>query len=183
MGAKPVRALLLAALLLSPQAGTAQDDRLPVVIVYQDQLLERSRAGQALRRREEAETARLVGERQKIEAEFEAEEKRLAELRPTLPREEFAKLAADFDARVREARAAQDQKAIAAQRAVEQNRQRFLESLRPVLVQIMQRYGASVLMDGRQVLLSDPSLDVTGEVIQRMDELFDAAPPPEEVPP
>lgn len=155
-----------------------------MVIVYQDQLIERSKAGQRLRAEEEAAARALVEERRRIEAEFEAEEKRLAELRPTMDRTAFAKLAADFDARVREARAAQDQRAVAAQRAIEQNRQRFIESLRPVLVEVMQRYGASVLLDGRTVLLVDPSLDITGEVIERLDQLApDPAPAPEPAPP
>jgi hypothetical protein len=44
-----------------------------VVIVYQELLIERSLAGQALRAEEEAETRRLVEERKRIEARFEAE--------------------------------------------------------------------------------------------------------------
>ncbi|HEU0220724.1 MAG TPA: OmpH family outer membrane protein [Paracoccaceae bacterium] len=158
-------------------AAAAQGDRLPVVIVYQDLLLERSEAGRRLKAEEDAATDRLVEERRRIEAEFEAEEKRLAAMRPTLAREEFARLAEEFDAKVREARAAQDERAVAAQRTIEQNRQRFLESLRPVLAEVMSRYGASVLLDGRSVLLADPSLDITGEVIARMDELMRERPP------
>jgi Skp family chaperone for outer membrane proteins len=168
---RALAALILPALVLAGDVAHAQGDRLPVVIVYQDQLIERSLAGQALRAEEEALTERLVEERREIERAFEEEEQALARRRAELDRAAFAKLAADFDARVREARTTQDEKALALQRAIEASRKRFLASIQPVLSEVMARFGASVMMEGRSVVLADPSLDVTGEVIARMDEI------------
>lgn len=162
-------ALALALAVLPAPPAPAADDTLPVLIIYRDQVFERSEAGRALRREEEAAAAALVEEKKRIEAELEIEEKRLATLRATLPRAEFQTLADAFDTRVREARTTQDQKALAVQKTVEQNRQRFLDLLQPVLVEVMRVYGASVLLDGRSVLLADPALDITGEVIRRLD--------------
>lgn len=169
MAAALARAVLLCLALVLPAAA---QDGLPVVIVYQDRLIEDSLAGRALRREEEETAAGLLQERREIERAFEAEERELVEKRRTMTREAFAALAEDFDTRVRAARQAQEEKAIALQRSIETNRKRFLDSLRPVLIEVMQRFGASVMMEGRSVVLSDPSLDVTGEVISRMDEIY-----------
>ncbi len=181
----PARASSLSLLTLLVAGAAWAQDGLPVVVVYQDQIFERSRAGQAVRAAEEAETRRLLDERRRIEGAFEAEERDLAALRPTVPREDFATLAADFDARVRAARANQDQIAAATTRKFEANRQAFSEAVRPVLSEVMRRYGASVLLDGRAVLRADPSIDVTGEVIDRLDARLPAPPdaaPPDDAP-
>ncbi|MEM9048188.1 MAG: OmpH family outer membrane protein [Pseudomonadota bacterium] len=169
------RLALALALGLSPAAPEAlaqSDDRLAVVIVYQEQLIEASLAGRALLREEQATAQRLVEERRAIEQSLEAEERALAERRKTLSREEFAALAEAFDAKVKAARDAQVEKAVALQRSVEANRQRFLDGLRPVLSEVMRRFGASVMVEGRTVVQADPSLDVTGDVIALMDERY-----------
>ncbi|GIX15316.1 MAG: hypothetical protein KatS3mg118_3275 [Paracoccaceae bacterium] len=168
------RAIALALALALPGAAAAQTEGLPLVVVDQERILQQSLAGKALLAEEEALTTRLIEERRSLERAFEEEERALAARRDELSREAFAREAADFDARVRAARAAQDEKAIALQRSIEANRKRFLDSLQPVLVEVMQRFGASVMLDVRAVLLADPSLDVTGEVISRLDELYRA---------
>ncbi|WP_170317702.1 OmpH family outer membrane protein [Paroceanicella profunda] len=167
-------ALLIAAASASAAWPVLAEDRLPVVIIYQEQLLEKSLAGQEFRRKEEQRTSELVAERKRIDAEFEAEEKRLAALRPTVSREEFSKLAKAFDEKVQAAREAQDQKAAEVSREFEDNRRAFFEGLQPVLVEVMQTFGAGVMLDGRSVLLADPALDVTGDVISLMDARFRA---------
>ncbi|RMH48532.1 MAG: OmpH family outer membrane protein [Alphaproteobacteria bacterium] len=168
------RAIALALALALSGAAAAQTEGLPLVVVDQERILQQSLAGKALLAEEEALTTRLIEERRSLERAFEEEERALAARRDELSREAFAREAADFDARVRAARTAQDEKAIALQRSIEANRKRFLDSLQPVLVEVMQRFGASVMLDVRAVLLADPSLDVTGEVISRLDELYRA---------
>ncbi|MEM9198813.1 MAG: OmpH family outer membrane protein, partial [Pseudomonadota bacterium] len=145
---------------LAAPAGAQDADALPIIIVYQDQLFEESLAGQALRREEQATAEGLVQERRAIEQALVEEERALAEQRKSLSREEFAPLAEAFDKRVRAAREAQEEKAVALQRSFETNRKRFLDNLRPVLSEVMRRFGASVMMEGRSVVLADPSLDV-----------------------
>ncbi|WP_118132449.1 OmpH family outer membrane protein [Oceanicella sp. SM1341] len=171
LGAAALLAAFLAAGAVAAPA--VAQDRLPVVIIYQEQLLEKSLAGQEFRRKEEQRTAELVAERKRIDAEFEAEEKRLAALRPAVSREEFSQLAKAFDQKVQAAREAQDQKAAEVAKEFDDNRRAFFEGLQPVLVEVMQTFGAGVMLDGRSVLLADPALDVTGDVISLMDQRFE----------
>lgn len=162
--------LLGAALWTSP---IPAQDSLPVVVVDQEQLLEASKAGRAFIAAQEARTQVLLKERQEIESQLIAEEEELARLRVDLEPDAFRELAEAFDEKARAARIAQDERAQDASRQFEADRKRFFDQVRPVMFEIMQRYGAGVVLDSRSVLFADPSLDVSGDVISRLDEIYE----------
>ena len=76
----------------------------PFLFINQERLLTGSKAGQALLADEERQRDTLRSEARALDASFEAEERQLTDQRPTLPPEEFRKLADAFDARVVQAR-------------------------------------------------------------------------------
>jgi Skp family chaperone for outer membrane proteins len=121
-----------------------------------------------------AEAARkaLQAENQRLEANLEAEERKLTDQRPTMPPEQFRPLAEAFDEKVRGIRQAQDAKARDLTRQSEEDRARFVETAAPILVALMSDLGAVVLIDKSVAVLSMDSVDVTDEAIARIDAVL-----------
>jgi Skp family chaperone for outer membrane proteins len=170
------RALALAfALALAPWPAAAQEappgvpPGAPFLIINQDRLLTGSKAGQALLAEQERQRDALRTEARALDSSFEAEERKLTEERPTLPPEEFRRLSDAIDARVVEARRQQDERASALAQEFDQRRRAFYAQVAPILVMLMDRYGAKAIFDENSVLLADQSLNITQAVIAEID--------------
>jgi Skp family chaperone for outer membrane proteins len=105
----------------------------------------------------------------KLEAELEAEEQRLTDLRAEKTPDEFRKLADAFDTKVQRIRRDSDR----AVRDLERRRERapvtFLRRVQPVLVELMRDAGGAVIIEARSVLLRADAVDVTDLAIARID--------------
>jgi len=114
----------------------------------------------------------LTSENRAIEAMLTAEEAELAELRGTLPPEEFRALADAFDARVQQLRRQQEDRAraLGIWRDIEQ--QRFFEAALPVLTQLLRDTGAVAIIDNRAILLALEEADLTSQAIARMNSIL-----------
>jgi Skp family chaperone for outer membrane proteins len=180
--------VLLAVMLAGPvsaqTAPLAAPD--PVLTIDQDRMFTESAYGKATLSRLEAEQADLLAENRKIEAALEEEERGLTDQRKTLPAAEFRAFAAAFDTKVEGIRAAQVEKDRRLRQAVEDNQQQFYKAAFPVIGQLMQDMGASVVLDKQSIILSLQRIDVTDAAIARIDaalgdgsKLPDAVPPPQ----
>lgn len=143
--------------------------RVPVVTLDDERLFTESRFGKAVLARQEADKQALIAENRKIEAGLEAEERDLTERRASLPKEEFEPLAAAFNTKVEGIRAAQDAKSRAITDRFDAERQRFLVSASPVLVQIMAERGAVAIISKRAVIAGFDNIDITEAAIARLD--------------
>ncbi len=171
----PRRAALVAfvlALYLAPPPLAAQAVGVPqsdVLVLDLDRLFEETRLGRRMRADHQAEREALAARNRKLEAELEAEEKRLTELRATTAPEEFRKMADAFDARVQEIRHDAERRA----RDLERDRERltleFLRKVQPVLANLLLAAGGDVILDARTVLFRTDDVDVTGLAIERID--------------
>lgn len=174
----------LAALVAAPAMAPAQETVTPLVgagpvlVLDQDRLFGESRFGKAVLARHQAAIQALQQENRRIEADLEAEERDLTERRAKLPALEFQQLASDFDAKAEAIRKAQAAKSNDIQRRLDQERQQFVDTVRPVLQSLMQDSGASVIIDGRAVFFAVPGLDVTDAAIARMDQVLGDGPAP-----
>ncbi len=176
-------AVAVAASLVGPAAAQAPvpgpvDSAPPIgiAILDQDALFLDSEFGQRVQRDLERDRAALAAENRRIENALIEEERALTQQRGTVPPEEFAALAADFDAKVQRIREEQDRKAQRLQEELDRARQRFLSVVGPVLTDILQRRGAAVLIDDQAVLISVPGVDITQEAIAAVDaELGDGS--------
>lgn len=144
----------------------------PFLFINQERILLDSEAGQAILAVEEEERRNLVAEARAIDASFEAEERALTEKRKTLPPEEFQALAEDFDKRVVAARQTQDERSDALAQEFEQTRRQFFAEVAPVLVSLMDQFGAFAILDENSVLLADQRLNITEAVIREIDARF-----------
>lgn len=127
-------------------------------------------AGQKITKDLEARLANLATENRTIEAKLEAEELDLTEKRATTEALEFRGLADSFDKKVQKIRAEQDAKQQELQRLRDVDRQSFIESMSPIISGIAIERGASIILERRNVLLSADSVDITEEVISRINQ-------------
>ena len=168
-------ALALAAGAAAPSAAqevsppAAPSLQTPILTIDQDRLFGETLWGKRVAGRIEAASADLAAENRRIEAELTAEEKVLTDKRPTLPAEEFRKLADDFDARVVEFRRTQDGKARAIGRIHDAERQAFYKAARPVMAEVLRGHGAVAVLDNRAIFLAADAIDATEEMTARID--------------
>ena len=167
---------------VQPPQGPAQ-----VLLIDQDRLFSGSVFGQAVGGVIDRVGRDLSAQNREIEDVLTQEEQRLTELRSSLSIEDFRLRAAEFDARVVEIRSEQDAKNRALGAYAEAARQRFLEIMGPILIDLVQRSGAEVLMDRRAVIFARDDIDITDEAIaaidaalaDRIDEILAELPEPQ----
>ncbi len=156
----------------------AQDSAIPsapFLIINQEQILVGSRSGKALLAAEDQRRTMLVSEARSIDAAFEAEELELTQQRGTLPADEFHRLAEDFDRRVVAARQRQDERSDALAQELERARRQFFADVAPFLIELMDRFGASAILDENSVLLADQRMNITDAVIAEIDAAYSDA--------
>jgi Skp family chaperone for outer membrane proteins len=168
---------------------SAQPPQAPaqVLLIDQDRLFSGSVFGQAVGGVIDRVGRDLSAQNREIEDVLTQEEQRLTELRSSLSIEDFRLRAAEFDARVVEIRSEQDAKNRALGAYAEAARQRFLEIMGPILIDLVQRSGAEVLMDRRAVIFARDDIDITDEAIaaidaalaDRIDEILAELPEPQ----
>jgi len=179
--ARPLRVLAVAVVLahLAAVGGLAQQaPPPPFLIINQEQLLTGSEAGRRLLAEEERERDALRTEARALDAAFEEEERRLTEQRPNLDPAEFRRLSDEFDARVVQARRDQDSRSATLAQEFDQRRRAFYARVAPILVTLMDRYGAKAILDENSVLLADQSLNITAAVIAEIDATLGPDPAP-----
>lgn len=168
---------LVAAPLSAQEAATPAvpgDQR--VLVIDQDALFSGSAWGKRVEAEIVAASSALTAENRKIEADLTVEEKSLTERRATMAPDAFRSEADAFDEKVVAIRAAQDAKArdIAARR--DGGRQAFFAAALPYFAAVMRDRGAVAILDKRTVFLSAKSIDITAEMIARVDAEVGAGP-------
>lgn len=143
--------------------------RSPVVTVDQDRLFEESAWGRRVVAEVERRSAALAAENRAIEEDLVAEEQELTDLRPEMEPDAFRARATDFDERVQRLRSEQDAKAVALAEFREAEQQRFFAAVGDVLTEVVTERGAVAVLDRRAIILSIESIDITDEVIARVD--------------
>ena len=177
--------LALALCLAGPAlAQTSAEVRPPILTVDQDALFARSQFGQALTRSFEAEAEALKAENTGIDSQLETEERLLTERRASLSAEEFRPLAEAFDKKVEALRSAQDAKARAFGQRRDEGKQRFIQTVGPILGDYMVQQGAFAIVNRAAIVVSLGAIDITDEVIAAIDaKLGDGSTvPPEPAP-
>ncbi|MEM7242080.1 MAG: OmpH family outer membrane protein [Pseudomonadota bacterium] len=141
-----------------------------IAIIDQARLFDDSLFGKQTTREFQQKTEVLAQENDTIASAFEKEELELAEARSTLSVEEFRIRAEDFDTRVKASRAAQDQKLRELNQFILEQRARFFEAARPILLQIMQENNIDAILSRDAILLFRDNIDITNQVIAILDE-------------
>ena len=126
--------------------------------------------GQRIFKEFENAQSELVESNTIIQNNLEAEEQSLVELRKTLAADEFRKLAVEFDERanaIRKERAALENTLFELR---DENINKLLQLSVPFLQEIMLSYKASVIIDRRNIVLSNPMVDITEKAIELIND-------------
>ncbi|MEO0665757.1 MAG: OmpH family outer membrane protein, partial [Pseudomonadota bacterium] len=146
----------------------------PILTIDSARLFPETLLGQAILAEIDEERRAFNRENEILAQEFREEELELTERRATLPREEFAELAAQFDERVQAARAERDAREAEIDRAAELRRRAFSQQVLPVLDALMREAGAAVLIEADSVLLAAEAVDITAAAIARINQAVEA---------
>ncbi|EPX86095.1 Outer membrane protein [Rubellimicrobium thermophilum DSM 16684] len=182
-----VFALALAAMLPGGVAAQAQDAapaprriQSPVLTIDVERLFAETLFGQRVNEDLRRRGAALQAENERLTAELTARERSLTERRPTMDPEAFRAEADAFDADVQRIRAEQDAKEAALQAAFDEERQRFLAAVTPVLVRLMIERGPWSSSNGGMSSSAWALWDITDDAVAAIDaEMGDGRVPPE----
>jgi Skp family chaperone for outer membrane proteins len=152
---------------------------LPILTLDQDALYARSQYGQALRARIARAVAEVEAQSRRIDAQLEAEERALTLQRAQMTPQDFAPLAAAFDVKVQRLRAENDAAEDAVREAEQQGRQEFIAAAAQVVGDYMVERGAAAIIDKGAVIVSLLGLDVTDDVVMRIDAVLGAGAQPD----
>ncbi len=144
----------------------------PILLIDQEQLFQRSLYGQSLRKQLGEKTLAAEAESRRIDAELEQEERDLTDKRAAMTPEDFAPLAAAFDKKVQGLRAERDAAAESLRRQEAEGRRAFFAAAAQVIGDYMVERGAVAVMDKSAIIVSLVNLDVTGEVVSRIDAVL-----------
>ncbi|MGC1505693.1 MAG: OmpH family outer membrane protein [Sulfitobacter sp.] len=142
----------------------------PVLTIDSDRLFLDSDFGKRVVAEVEAKGTELANENRKIEADLEAEERRLTEVRATMTPEAFRTLANEFDEKVQQTRQVQATKGRALNALLDQEREVFESAAGPVLERLMRSAEAAVILDLRSVFVSASAIEITDDAISLLNE-------------
>lgn len=150
---------------------TQSEQSFPILAFDRARIIAQSQMGVALEAEIEVERAALLAENDQIYADLEAEEQEISDQRKMMSEEAFRTRAAEFDAKVTEVRAQQDEKAQAVQRLYDSALEEMETEMNTVLTRVARDLGAVVVFERQQVYLMSGSIDVTKVVIDRLDAI------------
>lgn len=142
----------------------------PVLTIDTDRLFRDSDFGKRVVAEVEATGTKLAIENRRIEADLEAEEKRLTTVRTTMEPDAFRALANAFDEKVQQTRSEQAAKSRALNARLDQEREIFERAALPVLEQLMRKSDAAVILDLRAVFVSASAIEITDDAIALLNE-------------
>ena len=101
-----------------------------------------------------------------------AEEKDLSELRSSLSADEFRPKALAFDQKVTIIRLEQAQKEEDLLKIIRKKESDFYKNIYPLLYKLLSEHGGLILLDQRNVVLWDSSVDITDEAIDMINRIY-----------
>jgi len=152
----------------------------PVLTIDSDRLFLESAFGRRVASEIEERGAVLAAENRGIEADLEAEEQQLTEIRTTTAPEDFRAMADAFDRKVQDTRQAQAAKGRAINALLDQERDVFLAAAAPVLERLMRDADAAVILERRSVFVSANAIDITQTAITLLNETLGSGEAPKQ---
>lgn len=158
-------------IITDPQSTPPDPAQNSVLTFDPDALYANSSWGALALERFEAESVELAAENERLEKQFTEEEQSLTELRNSLDAAEFRARADQFDASAQAVRRERAEALRQLNLRIEEDRQQFFATAIPVMTQILRERGATMILDSRVVFLAAESVNITDEVIERLDQI------------
>ncbi len=160
-------ALFLLCLLFQPLLA---EEKSVLFTVDMSKLLRSSDFGKNIIANNNAARQNLQNENNDLEEKLLIEEKELSELRKTLSIDEFRPKALEFDKKVTIIRKSQREKEENLNKKVRREETDFFKKIYPILYELLIERGGLVLVDQRNAILWDNSVDLTDEAIALINQ-------------
>lgn len=142
----------------------------PILTVDQNTLFTGSAWGRRTQSVLEEEGGKIAAENERLAAQLSDEEAALTSRRETLDPAEFRKQAEAFDERATRVRRERAQAVQALNDWAETDRSAFYRAALPVMGEMMQDRRAVAVLDRRTVFVSLDAIDITADLVLRLDE-------------
>ena len=114
----------------------------------------------------------LQNENEVLESRLLSEEKELSEQRKILSPDEFRPKALEFDKKVSIIRTEQGDKEVYLKNKARKDESEFYKRIYPLLYELLLDQGGLVLIDQRNIILWDSSVDITDEAIKLINQVL-----------
>ena len=141
-----------------------------VLVLDVDQAYVSSAWGKRAQADIEAAAREIEAENARMEDQLVGEEQALAAERDSLNPADFRQKAEAFDTRAQTIRRDRRQAAVDLGNRAQADRNAFVDASLPVIAGIMQERAAGLVLDRRQVLAAANAVDVTQDLVERMDQ-------------
>jgi Skp family chaperone for outer membrane proteins len=144
----------------------------PAVILVVDTqgVFAQSKAGQSIRSQYEEQAKKLMAEGKKTDDALQADAKKLSDERALLSQEDLQKRAQGLQQRNIEFQQSMQIKQQGLQLGVQRAEAQVEAALRPIFAEIMKEKGGTILLDQAVVLAGGADLDISAEVLKRLNE-------------
>jgi len=156
--------------IVTPQALQAAPAPTVTMVINMDVIFTQSKVGQSVNTQLQTHAKALQAENKKTEDSIQAEAKKLSGQRALLQPADFQKKITALQQREVDHQRKMREKSQELQLGQEKARAQIQEALRPILEDIIKRNGANILIDQSVLLYSTPDLDITTEVLRRLNE-------------
>ena len=114
----------------------------------------------------------LQNENDELESRLLSEEKELSEQRKILSPNEFRPKALEFDKKVSIIRTEQGEKEVYLKNKARKEESEFYKRIYPLLYELLLARGGLVLIDQRNVILWDSSVDITDDAVKLINQVL-----------
>jgi len=151
-------------------AAQAQTPNAQIVIVDFDRVSRESLVGQDISAQMESNRVDLESHARNIQQQLGAEQQELQQQRSIISDEAFQQRLQQFQQRAQQQQAQLQNLTQQARQAMQQANLEVQRALRPIVRQVMEEKGANIVLDKALVSQHASGLDVTTEVIERLNE-------------
>lgn len=138
-------------------------------VVFTQQVLSQSSAGQAVAARIQQLATEVEGELQPYAATLQSEAQALQAGATTIPADQLQQRRAALQQRAQEAQQLEQTRTNELRYTLSQQRELISNAMDPILVAVYQERGCSVLLERENAYIVNPAMDITATVLQRLN--------------
>jgi outer membrane protein len=161
-----IAAIALVVGTLSMPVKAAED----VLIVNLQYVVSQSKSGVSLRKQSESLNKEVVDLRDSISKDLQAKGKKLEEDKTLLAPEVFQERLVALQTEAESKQAELQAKVQKIQEAIQRASQSIDSVMSPILTELVNEKGAKILLDRQAILFGDPKLDISAEVVKKLNK-------------
>lgn len=138
-------------------------------VIFNQQVLAQSAAGQAVAARMQQLATEVEGELQPYATTIQSEAQALQAGASTIPADQLQQRRAALQQRAQEAQQLEQTRTNELRYTLARQREAIATAVEPIMVAVYQEWGCSVLLERENAYIVNPAMDVTATVIERLN--------------